>query len=153
MKRSDKKKIQYSLIVFTLIVVLVFFLTIPLKQKTDDSFIIQVQTILDMYAEQTYTVESPVTVQSTLSTTAHFYSVKTRNNTTHYACIMRIMGLSGPVPTVFLFENNKATMIGYPGFGDNELKANHGLSNNQIAYWEKSITDVLTEYTSQGDTE
>ncbi|MFI3257185.1 MAG: hypothetical protein R3Y36_02680, partial [Spirochaetales bacterium] len=56
---------------------------------------------------------------------------------------LRIMGIGGPVPAVFMYtENAGAEFINFTGFYDT-LKDEHvGITDTQLAYWAKRITET-----------
>ncbi len=152
MKRSEKKKIQYSIIAIIVLVILTFFISIPLKTKTDIVMSQKIQSVLENYSEDTYTLSQPIILQNTISTIGSFYSVNTRFNETLYAGIIRIMGIAGPVPAVFLYEDDLAHFIGIVDLdSDNSDTSIQGITNNQRTYWENIITEAIVKYISEED--
>ncbi len=153
MKRYHKKKVQQCITVFLLITIAAFFITTFIRDNTNTVLSQHIQVCLDAYDEGQYTVTEPLTITNTLSTMGNFYSVVTNQNITMQTCIVRIMGIAGPVPAVFLHNNGSTNFIGVSGLTTMIYENQHGLTANQLSYWENTITQVFSEYTSQGDTE
>ncbi len=153
MKRIHKKKIQNSIIVFILITIATFFLTATLNEKTNASFALEIQMLLDEYEENKYTVLDPVVLLQTPSTNGSYFSVMTNQNIQMYASIIRIMGIGGPVSAVFLYDSSTTNYIGLAGLKDIISDTRHGISDSQISYWENKMNLAFSEYTAQGETE
>ncbi len=152
-KRSDKKKIQYSLVSFVLITALTFFIAHMLESSTSAALAHEVQEVLDAYSEDTYTVSEPLKITNTLSSMGTFYSVKPKHTVSAEACIIRIMGIQGPVTAVFLHENSNVDFAGIAGFISTAHTNRRGITDNQISYWENKISQVFSQYFSQEETD
>ncbi len=151
MKRIHKKKVQHSIIFFILIIVGIFFLASFLKERTSNTLAQHVQISLDLYDEGVYTVSDSITLENSLSTIGSFYSVVTNQNVTMQACIVRIMGIAGPVSAVFLHENGNTELIGTAGLIKIMHESQYGITSSQISYWENTISDSFANYYLQGE--
>ncbi len=149
MKRSNKKKIQYSIAGFSLLLILIFFLADLMQSNTDKILAQEIQNVLDIHKEDTYTVGEPLLIPNTVSTLGNFYSVTTKQNQTLQTSVVRLMGIAGPVSAIFLHDNNETDFIGMIGFSNVDTTNQHGITDNQISYWEDKLSIVLLQHFEQ----
>lgn len=144
MTQNDILNLKIGIPTIVILFLLLFFMNIPVKHVKNAKLAQHIQEVLDKSDIAGYTVGEPVIVTSTLQTMVQAYRLHTQSESDdNYAFILRIMGIGGPVPAVFMYtENAGAEFINFTGFYDT-LKDEHvGITDTQLAYWAKRITET-----------
>lgn len=148
---SKKKMLRTYGIIFLLLSAFTGILIpfIILNRKTwNDGLAKQVQTVINDSRPASYTVDTPVKINSLFSTSGAAYSLKAVKDgikTPAYGIILRIPTLYGPQPGVFLYTENEETV--FLGFAIPEGKVTENLSHfstdARINYWCKKIPSII----------
>ena len=149
-KNSKKHLISYLCflgIIVLMTAILVFFIIIS-RDSWKKGFPSEMQVVLDSYSSGTYLVGKYVDVKSTMSVSSAVYSLrdgKSGLNTKDYGVIIRIPSILGPVPAVFVCdENYKVAFAGYAGdLGKAKCAADLKISGGIISYWEKQVSIMM----------
>lgn len=99
-----------------------------------------------------YELTSWVRLRSGLTTSASAYSVSSKDGSAHYALIIRIPTLYGPVPAVYTCSSSQspARFIGFAGMNEAaSLRIESAALHSQIEYWGKRIPEFLETAVSQ----
>ncbi len=147
MKRSDVKKVQLSITCIVLLTVLIFLINIPVDKYKDKGLKSDIEQFLRTVDLDYYTIEEAIYLNSTLEALGNYYRLQnnqTIENVNTYICVIRIMGLSGPVPAVYIFDKmNGARFIGSAGVATSQ-ENEHGLSKIQISHWENVLEQAFS---------
>ena len=106
----------------------------------------ELQTALDAYYPDTYTVGSPIDLHSLYTTGCGAYSVhSTESAQALTAVVLRIQTLAGATPAVFLYETQQGVrFIGYvvPA-GTSAAIFEKNTSIKGLQYWERQVELIL----------
>ena len=105
-----------------------------------------VEKVLDERNPNTWTVENSVNINNQFTTNAACYDARNRKTGDVYkAMIVRIQTLYGPLPAVFLIDNNRE--VDFVGYSSLHGVVNEQLMNNtnskRIKYWIEKIPTIL----------
>ena len=109
---------------------------------------LELQHVLDSYSAAQYTVGKNIQINSTISTSAVVYSLlkkDERKNEKYYGIIVRIPSILGPLPAVFIYNENKDVIfIDYAvDNGKASDTVRKQISNSVMRYWEDMIPKIL----------
>ncbi len=146
-------KIEISIAAITVLLFSSFLLAYFIQDNTNKKIIEQLQNIVNNYQENTYIVTEKAPFQTALTSIGNIYIAEKENSEKQsYIALIRIMGISGPVSAVFLYDNNYTSFIDFAGISNARSYKNHGINNSQISYWEKTINDIIISNTTvQGE--
>lgn len=133
--------------IFGMCMILVLF-TVLAHSSWKTGLAQSVQNVLDSYQEQRYTVAGYVELDSTISVSTAVYSLYKKDsnkNKKYYAVIMRIPSILGPLPSVFIYNEEEG--VHFAGYAlDNEKAsgtADIQITSNIMNYWEKMIPQII----------
>ena len=147
-KKFFKNYAFFILILLILFLILSYFIIIARKSWTKN-LAVTVQTVLDEKEEGRWKVGAPVEINKPLTVNCAAYEVKdSQDDSPQTVIIIRIINFYGPIPAVYLYNENKgsADFIGYSSF--------HGRINNQLMnnksdkrreYWQNTIPAILNK--------
>ncbi len=154
MKRSDVRKVQLSITSIILLIVIVCLINIPVVEFKDRGLGNEIQQVLDDFEPNTYAVGEPIFLTSSLEALGNFYALSTNSSNAsnkQYVSIIRIMGISGPFPAVFIYDTaNGARFFGIAGLRNLSNNQVHGITEMQSAYWEEVIEKAFEESFANG---
>lgn len=138
--------------IFGMCMLLVIF-TVLARNSWKSGLALEVQHVLDSYPEAQYTVGKYLELDSTLSTSTAVYSLlkkDDRKNQKYYGIIVRIPSILGPVPAVFVYNEN--TGVRFAGYAIDNGKASDTvdkqISNSVMNYWENMIPKIISKTNS-----
>lgn len=138
--------------IFGMCMLLVIF-TVLARNSWKSGLALEVQHVLDSYPEAQYTVGKYLELDSTLSTSTAVYSLlkkDDRKNQKYYGIIVRIPSILGPVPAVFVYNEN--TGVRFAGYAIDNGKASDTvgkqISNSVMNYWEDMIPKIISKTNS-----
>ena len=138
--------------IFGMCMLLVIF-TVLARNSWKSGLALEVQLVLDSYPEAQYTVGKYLELDSTLSTSTAVYSLlkkDDRKNQKYYGIIVRIPSILGPVPAVFVYNEN--TGVRFAGYAIDNGKASDTvvkqISNSVMNYWENMIPKIISKTNS-----
>lgn len=138
--------------IFGMCMLLVLF-TLLARNSWKSGLALEVQNVLDSYPEAQYTVGKYIELDSTLSTSTAVYSLlkkDDRKNQKYYGIIVRIPSILGPVPAVFVYNEN--TGVKFAGYAVDNGKASgtvgKQISNSVMNYWEDMIPKIISKTNS-----
>jgi len=104
------------------------------------------QTVLDEYNPDKWIVGNNIRIKNAFSQSAALYEVRNKKNGESYkTIIIRNQTLFGPIPAVFVIDNNgTVTFIGYSsvhGKIQNQL-TNYNF-NKRLSYWTDKIPEII----------
>lgn len=107
----------------------------------------EVQSVLDSYSPNEYSVGEYLPVNSSFSTSAAVYSVHKsgHGSAKNYAVIARIPSILGPLPAVFIYDDGgNVFFAGYAvDNGKAEKTVSVTLSRSVMNYWEKLVPELV----------
>ena len=138
--------------IFGMCMLLVIF-TVLARNSWKSGLALEVQHVLDSYPEAQYTVGKYLELDSTLSASTAVYSLlkkDDRKNQKYYGIIVRIPSILGPVPAVFVYNEN--TGVRFAGYAIDNGKASDTvvkqISNSVMNYWENMIPKIISKTNS-----
>lgn len=138
--------------IFGMCMLIVIF-TVLARNSWKSGLALEVQHVLDSYPEAQYTVGKYLELDSTLSTSTAVYSLlkkDDRKNQKYYGIIVRIPSILGPVPAVFVYNEN--TGVRFAGYAIDNGKASDTvckqISNSVMNYWENMIPKIISKTNS-----
>lgn len=139
-------------IIIAFTVLLVIF-TLIARNSWKNGLAIEMQRVLDSYPEATYTVSRNLQLDSALSSNVAVYSLlkkDERKNQMYYGIIVRIPSLLGPLPAVFIYnENSGVSFVGYAiDNGKAEVIVEKQISSTIMNYWEDMIPKIIKKTSS-----
>ena len=145
----DKKtliRLEISIGIIVILLLLVFILSFIIQKPIDKKISQQIQEVLTNYSPDTYIIGDKISLNNQITTIGKFYLVSNEVlDEDAYVVTIRIMGLSGPVTAIFLYENKFTTFIDFLGFKNIREYNNHGVNQSQLAYWNQKINEVASE--------
>jgi hypothetical protein len=128
------------------IFIFLFCVFLPVRTEKKVGLAIDIQNVLDLNTENILKVAEPLLINSPIQTSLSVYALSGTTDKI-YACIIRITGVCGPVPVVFLYSHDQGAkyvgIAGTPVVFDNYASA--GISFTQIQYWSKKIVKIIQE--------
>lgn len=157
MLKSDLKKHAALYGIFFGIIFFVFAVLVAMtflsRNSWKNGLASEVQKVLNAYAEDTYTVNKFIDIDSPVSTSAAAYSLIKKgaaSGEAFYGVIIRIPTITGPAAAVFVSsEKNqqKGQNVRFAGFAENFGKADGltdtRLSSSNIGYWESVVSRII----------
>jgi len=126
--------------------IVIFCVNIPVRTEKKVGLATDIQNVLDLNTENILKVAEPVLINSPIQTSVSVYALSGAKDKM-YACIMRITGMCGPVPVVFLYSPLQGVkyvgIAGIPAVYDSYASA--GISFMQIQYWREKISKIIEE--------
>ena len=152
MEKKLLSKLEISIGSIILLLILSFFLSYFTQESVDKKIREQIQETLNTYSPDTYTVKEKIFIDNQISIIGKFYLLENEiTKESAYAVIIRIMGISGPITGIFLYNNNFTTFTNFVGFENIRTYNNHAINKSQIAYWEQRITTAILDFiTTEG---
>lgn len=150
-----KQKMLHDTIAFSLLILVLFFLLFGLTFFTRSSWQNGLKAEVEKRIESTfpnqYTVGSFVKINSPLATSGASYALVEKAESNNqpdevYAVIIRVTGLYGPIPLVFIYNatNKTGNYCGYAGFDDEIQDMNkYGISSVLINYWINRLPEII----------
>ncbi|OJF77723.1 MAG: hypothetical protein BKP49_01725 [Treponema sp. CETP13] len=144
---SDIKDLREGGIVAGILIViflLLFSLSFPVSAEKKEGLAVAIQNVFDSENDDNLKVGEFIPINSPLQTSLSVYTVLGQQEDM-YACIIRITGICGPVPVVFIYSALQgAKYFGIAGefnkVTDYDLA---GISYTQINYWSKKIPTII----------
>lgn len=156
MLKSDVKKhaVLYGIFlgIFVGIFAFLILMTFLSRNSWKNGLASSVQTVLNNFEKDTYTVNKFIDLNSPISTSAAAYSLIKKgapSNEIYYGIIIRIPTITGPAPAVFIYNGKKslkqtASFAGFcEDFGKASALADERLSVANISYWESVVPKVI----------
>lgn len=135
--------------VFAVLIAMVFLS----KNSWKNGLSVEVQSVLNDYEKDTYTVNKFIELNSPLSTSAAVYSLIKKGspaNEIYYGVIVRIPSVTGPAPAVFISGEKDLSgkyKFQFAGFAEDFGKAKDlsdvKLLSSDISYWETVVSKSL----------
>lgn len=130
-----------SVCAFSAVLVLVYVQAEKVKTKRLSA---EVQRVLRQSGNVS-SVAGPVLLKTPAQTSSLVFSLVNKNGQkAGYACLVRITGACGPVPAVFVCDEQKnISFAGIAGLPDIFSKELYGLTDMQLFYWTLRITRFM----------
>ena len=130
--------------VFLLFACILVLIYIPIEKYKTNIIAREIQRILSAQTGSTYTVGSAVLLKTPAQTGTCIFEVSNAAGKTGYACLVRITGICGPVPAVFICSGqNGVEFAGIAGIKDRlPTRESGGITDVQIAYWSAHIRRI-----------
>ena len=147
MVKKDRLKIGATAAAFLAFFGILCAIHIPVKKSTAKAFAQNIQNVLDQNGLADYRVQEQLLLKNPGQVSLSVFKLAgTKASAPSYACLMRITGICGPVPVVFVYEYADVRYVGIAGFKDTiYTKENCGISDIQIAYWSSRIRFVMED--------
>jgi len=151
MAEITNKKFFTNYAFFLLILLVVFgiliYPSIVSKKSWNNNLRVSVQNVLDESQNGIWKVGAVIDIDKPIATSCAAYNITNKtDNSKASAVIIRITTLYGPLPAVFIYNNDEVTFAGYSslhGRVKNQLMA--GISDKRREYWQKKIPDILNQ--------
>lgn len=146
MNKEDLKDIGIFASIATVLFLLLFFVNMPVQNTKDVALGKHIQYVLNEVKKNTYTVEEPLLINTSFQNSAAVYRLKGNSSIESYASILRITGICGPVPAVFIYTVNVgAEFVGIAGLHNKMLTSKEcGISDIQISYWLEHVNGLFS---------
>lgn len=137
--------------IFLLILVVIFGIliySIFLSQRSwTQNLKNSVQVVLEERDPNTWTVENNVKIKNPFTMNAACYEVRNRKSGTLYkAVIIRIQTLYGPIPAVFMLDDDSVYFVGYSSLhGVIASQLENNKTSKRIEYWIHKIPAIIGE--------
>ena len=110
---------------------------------------IEMQTVLDSYDAQKFTVGENLHIKSSVSTSVAVYALQKKGAKSaekYYGIIARMPSLLGPLPAVFIYDEKQVIFAGY-AIDNGKAAETVGMkaSNNVLKYWETMIPKIVAK--------
>lgn len=151
MDKEELKNIGIFAGIAIVLFLILFFVNIPVQKLKNAGLAKQIQYVLNVVEGDKYTVSEPVLINSSLQNIATAYRLEVNPSNavltggTTYACILRITGISGPVPAVYIYNTDSGSdFIGIAGLYEAMMEKDKcGITNVQISYWAELINELF----------
>ena len=150
MQEITNKKFFINYAFFTLILVILFailsYTSIVSRKLFTKNLSYSVQSVLDEYQKDSWKIESEIPINKPISINCAAYTISNKANAiTSKAIIIRVVTFYGPLPAVFLYNEDKS--VEFAGFaslhGRIGKAANSGYPDKRIEYWSQKIPQIL----------
>ena len=144
------KNFLINYLIFILFIAVIFLLliySVKVSQKSWNKNLQPViQSVLDDKEPDTWLIEAASPLNSPFTTSAACYDVRNKKNGEYYkAIIIRIQTFYGPIPGVFIMDNNKK--VEYKGYALLHGRLANQLSTNsqsrRVNYWMARIPEII----------
>ena len=145
---------NYLIIVLSFAVVLgILIYLVKVSQKSwQKNLKTSIEKVLEENNPNVWTLGSPITIKNPFCMNAACYEARNRTNGEMYSVIiLRISSFYGPIPAVFVCDNEmNIDFVGYSSLHGRILKQ-MGANNNSnlISYWKKRIPDIINKKNNQ----
>lgn len=138
--------------IFLLILVAIFGIliyTVLISQRAwTQNLKSSVEMVLEEKEPNTWTVEKNIKIKNSFTTSAACYEARNRKSGTLYrAVIIRVQTLYGPVPAVFLVDDDdNVYFVGYSSLhGIIESQLTNKQTSKRIEYWINKIPEIIEQ--------
>lgn len=150
MQEITNKKFFINYAFFLLILSVLFgiliYATVLSRKSWNNNLSKSVQKVLDEYDQGTWTVNESIAINKPIGVNCAAYQIKNnKNNSSAKAIILRITTFYGPLPAVFIYNDDEN--ISFAGFsslhGRVRQEAESNKSDKRIKYWQSKIPEIL----------
>ena len=147
-KKFFKNYAFFILILVILFTILSYFVIIARKSWTKN-LAVTVQKVLDEKEQGRWKVGAPVEINKPLTVNCSAYEVTdSKDDSSETVIIIRIINFSGPMPAVYLYNDNKgyADFIGYSSLhGRINTQLMNNKSDKRREYWQNTVPAILNK--------
>ena len=149
MQEITNKKFFINYAFFLLILSVLFgiliYATVLSRKSWNNNLSKSVQKVLDEYDQGTWTVNESIAINKPIGVNCAAYQIKNnKNNSSAKAIILRITTFYGPLPAVFIYNDDEN--ISFAGFSSRHGRVRQEESNKsdkRIKYWQSKIPEIL----------
>lgn len=146
--RSTTKKYLLVVSLIVLFLGILVFLTLFIQKQYDLNMMKITQNVITKEYPN-YTISEKMHIDSPISYSSMFFKLNNNEATQqeNYAVIIRITGLCGPQPVVFICIEGKTEYVGIAGIDTNKDYRifDYGITESMIKYYSIFITEKLME--------
>lgn len=129
------------------IFMLLFLISIPVRNEREKGLACDIQNVLNVNPDNILKIKDYLLITSPAQTSLAVFSLSGSTHEDLYACIIRITGICGPVPVIFLYSESRGAT--YEGIAGKSIPfdsySSAGVSYTQIEYWGNKLTNIIKE--------
>ncbi len=151
MQEINNKKFFKNYAFFILILLIIFsvltYFVFAAKKSWNKNLAVAVQKVLDEEENNRWKVGNNIAVNKPLTVNCAAYELNdSKDNQKEYAVIIRIMTYYGPVPAVYVYneESGQTDFIGYSSLhGRIKTQIMNNKSDKRREYWQENIPQII----------